>query len=302
MPRGKAEKTLELIEQMKLILKQIQPASVRAACYQLFVKKLIASMAKSVTNGVGVQLRYAREHEIIPWEWVVDETREVEEQPGWENKEEFKRIMLASYRINQWVTQPVRVEVWSEKGTVRGTLMPVLEKYGVPFRVMHGFSSVTVLHDIVIAQLHSKVPLVALNVGDWDPSGRYMMEVDLPNRLMELWRQTRMPMRYFNITILPVALTAKDCKTLPSFPAKRTDTRYKWFIERYGHKAWELDALSPAILRRRVERAILQQNIDWAAWERVTKCEKAEQASLENVLGEWERITNPKSISMQASE
>ena len=37
----------------------------------------------------------------------------------------------------------MRVEVWSEKGTIRGVLKPVLDEYGVGFRVMHGFGSAT---------------------------------------------------------------------------------------------------------------------------------------------------------------
>ncbi len=297
MPRGKAKKTLDLIQQIKSILKPIQPASVRAICYQLFVRKIIPSMAKSVTNGVGVQVLYAREHDIIPWEWIVDETRSIEEQPGWENKEEFKRCALLSYRLKRWLSQPIRVEVWSEKGTVRGTLSPVLEKYGVGFRVMHGFSSATVLHDVVAVQRQSETPLVVLYVGDRDPSGLYMVEVDLPNRLANLWRQEGASTS-FNITIIPVALTEKDCKTLPSFAPKPKDPRYKWFVSNRGHQAWELDAMSPAILRRRVERAILRQDIDWESWERVELCSKAEQASLENVLTAWQRIT--EDISVQA--
>jgi hypothetical protein len=296
MPRGKAYKTLKLIEQIKSILKVIQPASVRAVCYQLFVRKLIPSIAKSRTNCVGVQLLYARENELIPWQWIVDETRHVEGWPGWDNKEEFKLVSLRSYRLNRWVTQPIRVEVWSEKGTVRGTLNPVLEKYGVGFRVMHGFSSATVLHDVVAVQQQSDAPLIVLYVGDRDPSGLYMVEVDLPNRLAELWRQAgaKVP---FNIRIIAVALTQKDCRALPSFPPKPKDPRYKWFVANHGHKAWELDAMNPAVLRRRVESAILQQDIDWDAWERVELCSQAEQASLENVLSAWAKITN---ISMQA--
>ena len=34
MPRGKTEKTLELIRQARAIYKSIHPASVRAGCYQ----------------------------------------------------------------------------------------------------------------------------------------------------------------------------------------------------------------------------------------------------------------------------
>ena len=37
------------------------------------------------------------------------------------------------------------MEVWSEKGTIRGVLKPVLDHYAVGFRVMHGFTSATAL-------------------------------------------------------------------------------------------------------------------------------------------------------------
>ena len=38
--------------------------------------------------------------------------------------------------------------MWSEKGTIRGVLKPVLDEYGVGFRVMHGFGSATEVHDV----------------------------------------------------------------------------------------------------------------------------------------------------------
>src|SRR5277367_5329637 len=104
MPRGKTEKTLELIKQARAIYKSIHPASVRAGCYQLFIRKLIPDMLKPATNWVGVQLTYARQHGIIPWEWIVDPTREREGWPGWDDKEQFKRDSLLSYRRSNWTT------------------------------------------------------------------------------------------------------------------------------------------------------------------------------------------------------
>jgi hypothetical protein len=62
----------------------------------------------------------ARERDMIPWEWIVDETRELEKVATWANPEEFIRGAKRSYRRDFWGYQPVRVEVWSEKGTVRG--------------------------------------------------------------------------------------------------------------------------------------------------------------------------------------
>ena len=76
--RGKSPRSLELIATAFTILQEIQPASVRAVCYRLFTMGLIDSMTKPETNRVSTQLTYAREHEDIPWAWIVDETRNAE--------------------------------------------------------------------------------------------------------------------------------------------------------------------------------------------------------------------------------
>ena len=52
MGRGKSRANERLIGVAREILADIQPASVRAVCYQLFTRKLIASMAKNDTNRV----------------------------------------------------------------------------------------------------------------------------------------------------------------------------------------------------------------------------------------------------------
>lgn len=64
--RGRSAESLQLIEAAHRILEEIQPASVRAVCYRLFVEKLIPNMSKASTNKVGTQLVYAREKGIIP--------------------------------------------------------------------------------------------------------------------------------------------------------------------------------------------------------------------------------------------
>ena len=81
--RGKSAKSLALIDAAYDILEEIQPCSVRAVCYQLFIRKLIPDMGKSSTNGVSVQLVWARENGRIPWGWIVDESREAETVSAW---------------------------------------------------------------------------------------------------------------------------------------------------------------------------------------------------------------------------
>jgi len=310
-PRGKAQHTLRLIEAARRILAEIQPATVRAVCYRLFVEGVIASMAKTETNRVSAQLTDARERGWIPWEWIVDETREAERSASWADADGYMATLRRDYRRDHWALQPTQVEVWSEKGTVRGTLAPVLEEYGVTFRVMHGYASATTVHEVAEAQVADPRPLTVLYVGDWDPSGLHMSEVDLPTRLAEYWREARArsiadaggdPHGVLQLQDIPdfdmerVALTEDDvlAGTLPPFDAdsKRSDSRWAWYREEYGERCggqcWELDALSPVVLRERAE-ATIKDLINWPTWNRSLAAEAAEAHSLQLVLDRWNR-------------
>lgn len=280
--RGKAQRSLELIGAATDILQEIRPASVRAVCYQLFNAKLIPDMGKLSTGKVSKQLVYARENGLIPWSWIVDETRQVEGHAVWNSLESRIDMVVQYYRRNNWQEQPNRVEVWSEKGTVRGTVWPVLEKYGVAFRVLHGFGSATVLTSVAQRSNWSSKPMIALYVGDWDPSKLYMSQEDIPNRIA----------RYNGkLTVQRIALIADDVApdtALPHFPAdtKTGDSRYRWFAARYGNKCWELDAMSPVALRERVDSAIADL-IDFDAWEHAAKIERAEIESMQEFGNHW---------------
>src|SRR3954452_3751913 len=91
MPRGKTRKSLDLVQACIEILMTIQPASVRAVCYQLFTRGLIPSMAKTHTNGVSTQLVWAREAGHLDWDWIVDETRAPEYAPTWSDPDQLLR-------------------------------------------------------------------------------------------------------------------------------------------------------------------------------------------------------------------
>jgi hypothetical protein len=294
--RGKGQRSLELIEAAIGILQEIQPATVRAVCYRLFTLGLIASMAKTETNRVSTQLTWAREQGWIPWSWIVDETREAERVSAFENPAAFVECVKRSYRRDRWTDQPEWIEVWSEKGTIRGTLRPVLEAYGLVFRVMHGYGSATAVYQAARESLTSARPLTVLYVGDWDPSGLHMSEVDLPRRVHEYGGA---------ITFVRLALTEDDTRSgLPSFQAatKAHDPRYAWYIRRSltrhrlgtAFECWELDALSPVVLRDRLVAAI-HARLDQAAWARADVVEQAEQESLATILTAWPGISGQAS-------
>ena len=276
--RGRAKKTLDLIDTMYRIVEAAQPITGRGVGYKLFVAKLSPSMSTNDMQKVYRLLKETREEGILPWEWIVDESRQLEKTASWDDPEAFTRSMINGYRREYWNQQPVRVEVWSEKGTVRGVLQPVLEEFGVGFRVVHGFASATVVHNI--AEDDDGRPLIVLYVGDWDPSGLCMSEQDLPERLERYDGK--------HVSLNRIALASSQLRDLPSFPAsdKKKDTRYDWFVRNYGHRCWELDALDPNELRACVEEKI-QECIEPVAWQRCKVVERAEKESLRTVMTNW---------------
>jgi hypothetical protein len=280
--RGRAQKSIDLIEGMYAAAESAQPITGRGIGYKLFTAGLIPSMARSEMQRVYRLLREAREQGDIPWEWIVDETRELERISTWDNPEQYARAVARSYRRDFWNQQPVRVEVWSEKGTVRGVLAPILDNYAVGFRVLHGFSGATTIYEV--AQDDDERELIVLYVGDLDPSGMYMSEHDLPDRLARYGGD--------HITLKRIAITRQHTEGLPSFPAsdKKRDPRHPWFIKSFGRKCWELDAMDPNDLRDLVQSEI-EACIEPEAWGRCELVNRAEQESLRTVLDGWKGVS-----------
>jgi hypothetical protein len=122
--------------------------------------------------------------------------------------------------------------------------------------------------------------MIVFYIGDHDPSGRHMSEVDLPDRLT----------RYGgSASIVRLALDDTDVtvdSTLPWFPVgdKINDSRYQWFVKRFGQRCWEVDALPPPVLRERLDSAI-EAMLDVDAWEHAVRIEKQETDSMRNIMG-----------------
>src|SRR5436190_9555600 len=81
--RGMAKRSLDLIEAMHDAAELAQPITGRGIGYKLFTLGLIPSMARSEMQRVYRLLKEAREEGDIPWEWIVDETREIERVSTW---------------------------------------------------------------------------------------------------------------------------------------------------------------------------------------------------------------------------
>jgi hypothetical protein len=161
--RGRSKSTIRLIEAMYKIAEETRPITGRGIRYKLFAQGLIDGMGEM--NKVYRALKVAREDGDIPWDWIVDETRELEAIETWGNPSQCADGFF--YRRDLWQTQQKQVELWSEKGTERGVIWPVLARLGVGFRVLHGFNSATCMWNVSQQSANDDRPLVALYVGDW---------------------------------------------------------------------------------------------------------------------------------------
>lgn len=96
--RGKAQASLDLIQAAYEICKAANPITVRGIAYKLFARGLIPNMGKNATSRVSRLLVYAREQDIFPWEWIVDETRGAERVNTWSSPDEIIRAAVNGYR------------------------------------------------------------------------------------------------------------------------------------------------------------------------------------------------------------
>jgi hypothetical protein len=287
--RGKSAANLELIRAAFEIAQELHPLTIRGICYRLFVAGLIPDMSNKATKRVSEQLTDARKQNLFGWgdnwQWIVDETREAERTSQWRDPASLINAAVRQYRRDNWRDQEKDIELWSEKGTVRGICAPVLKEFGITFRVMHGFSSFTAVRQVVHERAGGK-PLLALYVGDHDPSGRYMSDEDLPARLAEYD-----PAGETEVLVRRIALVDGDLRNpdgsdkVPGFPAadKAKDSRYPWFLRTHGRRCWELDAMDANELRERI-RSTIRQEIDTGAWDWSLMVEAREVESMQEYI------------------
>ncbi|MDH3461418.1 MAG: hypothetical protein OEM00_10710, partial [Burkholderiaceae bacterium] len=111
-------------------------------------------------------------------------------------------------------------------------------------------------------------------------------EHDLPERLARYGGSA-------NITRIALSHDdVKDDTDLPHFDAdtKCKDPRYGWFVGQYGRRCFEIDALSPVVLRQRVEAEILAR-LDRDLWNHAVEIERVEVQSMNKFVAPLKSIS-----------
>lgn len=152
-----------------------------------------------------------------------------------------------------WRGQKVYVELAIEKDTLRGFFLPLCKRYDINLLITRGYSSWTVKREL--ASRIAEVPegfdrKLVLCFTDFDPSGQDLYR-DLKDQVQEVNP---------NIEFKKILLTFGDVQKygLPPKPPKRSDPRTRKFVKRFGKYAYEIEALHPNELKRRIHEAILK--------------------------------------------
>ncbi|HEX7456236.1 MAG TPA: hypothetical protein VF303_02100 [Candidatus Nanoarchaeia archaeon] len=265
----KAE-TIELIEKAKKVLAlQTEPISIRGLYYQLISqpKDPIEPGKRSYKRVIRAMTR-AREEGIIAWDAFSDKTRRVITPNGWTDINQFAAEMPRYFRRERQQTQEQYLELWVEKEALVHLFEPYAYEFGITVRVGRGYNSGSALNEFAKKAQEEYRSIKVLYFGDWDPSG---LDIDrsFDEKLMVNFDTF--------VEVERVALTEYDTTALPHNPVKKTDTRAKKYIAKYGDKTWELDALTNQQIKERIADAIYQ-NIDFDLFKKELEKEDKEKS------------------------
>ena len=251
----------------------------RQVYYQLVARNYIEN-SESEYERVTEVLRDGRMIGEIDWDIIVDRGRVPKMHSEFDSVDSFIDVMATWYRRRRWEDQEHYVEVLVEKDALSAILEPVTNYFHVHLLANKGYSSTSALHDVALRLKEEHFGCYKrchiLYLGDHDPSG------------LDMVRDVRDRLRGFGcmVEVEPLALTMEQIEEydLPPNPSKVSDPRQAWYVEQYGNKSWELDALRPEILRDLVYSRI-KDWLDKDKYDRMRDGEKEDMVKLRRGLG-----------------
>lgn len=217
-----------LVQQTKELLEKYGTMTVRQVYYQFLPQGYNYRQIQGM-------LQRAREKCEISPDSIIDSSRQRLEQDVYRDLPAYLDAITPNFKLDWWMNETHRLEIWIEKETMSRLVADASWfDYQVPVCVCKGFNSTTKKGE------WSKHAPDILYLGDFDPSGLSMDESNSDTEFNNCNSYTR------------IALTMEQIEkyNLPSVDVKRNnDPRKKKYVEKYGWKAWELDALPPNVFR-----------------------------------------------------
>jgi hypothetical protein len=257
------------------VLRVTHPMTLRGLFYQLVSRAAIAKTEQAYEN-LGRMLCKLRKDGIVPWSWVIDNTRGLRRLDTFQSVGDALELIHRIYRRDPWEDQDRVVYVMCEKDAISGVLAQETDPYFVPLGVVRGFSSQTFLNAIAEEIIDCDKPAWIYYLGDHDPSGLSIAEVS------ERTIREFAPGAEIHWERLGVTLQQVDEYKLITRPTKKTDGRAKNFIG----ESVEVDALPMDTLRTLVRDAI-ESNLDSDLYEQTKSVEQDERQRLAGLVEQF---------------
>lgn len=276
------QKSAEIIEQANVIIeeysKQDLILTIRQLYYQFVGRGLLDNTQANYKRIVNI-INDARLAGLVDWQAIEDRTRNVVSLPTWENPASIVESAVYSYRTDKWANQPYHIEVWIEKEALTGVIAQICKQVEVPYFACRGYVSQSEMYDSARRLAHLDKPCIILHLGDHDPSGIDMTR-DNDDRLDLLSGNA-------DITIKRIALNMPQIKKYspPPNPTKLTDSRATKYLAEFGKSSWELDALSPTVLRNLIKKEVAKY-LDPDQWSVDLAAQEKDRESLEKALSD----------------
>lgn len=315
------EKTLRLGQTVVSIAenyaRQGYDLTVRQTYYQLVAAGLIPNTEQSYKS-ITVLIDRLRMSGRMDWLQIVDRTRGLAGNSHWNSPDEIVSASASGYRIDHWVGQPRRVEIWVEKEALAGVIGRAGRQQDVDYFSCRGYASTSSMWLSArrfLRYWQAGQAVTLLHLGDHDPSGLDMtrdIQIRLEAFLSVDWvrqNQHRFETEALYTQWAEVARDLSDWVSTPPLeikrialnmdqirqyqpppnPAKTTDSRYAAYQAEHGVESWELDALNPSILDRLITDEV-ERIVDQDIREQRRAQEDQEREILSQLTSRWDEV------------
>jgi hypothetical protein len=215
---------------------QALPTSARFLFYELVARGLISKERKTTGRRPDQDMNDAltdlRKSGDIPWNWIIDETRSLDDYSGSTSIKDGVLNFLPGARLDPWTGKTILV--LTESRSLAGVLRDLAYKYAIQIASTNGQCG-GFLHTTIAPLLEDALPVV-LYLGDYDLAGNQIEE----NSRRVLEKATAAVLDWERIAL---NLEQVEQYQLPTI--QKNDRRYK---DRGGHEAVETEALSQTLI------------------------------------------------------
>jgi len=221
---------------------------------------------------------------LIDWNAIEDRTRSLKQNYHNTDPGDAVADALRCFRLNRWLEQPYRPEVWVEKEALINVVAQICTPLDVPFFAAKGYPSKSAMWQASMRLQRyregGQEPII-IHLGDHDPSG-----IDMTRDINDQHATFMGGLRVRRIALTMDQVEEYNC---PSDPAKLSDTRADKYIDQYGELSWELDALEPRVIRDLIERTVAEYT-DQDLMNDTLNQEVQYRDVLQNVVDNWETL------------